>query len=229
MKFTSIVFIFILFVNNGFCQSIFSRDSLTTLADSLHNDGNYEKSLLYRKKALSKTYKTDDYKLYIQAKYYHTNSARLEFKSYNYHNPNVSITKKARELYLDSALQYAIKARDIYLQAKVPDKKFQYNIQNRIYHQTAYLGNWKHALEQAQLGLKIVKDTLSSNDKTFVDLIYDIGYIYSKLGDYSKAVENYQTSLNLYKNIIGDTHTDIAQAYNNIAVEYRNLGLHKRN
>ncbi|MCB0444968.1 MAG: CHAT domain-containing protein, partial [Gelidibacter sp.] len=162
------------------------------------------------------------------AKYFHTQSAYYEFESYSYHNLNKRITKETREQYLDSALQSAIKARDLCLQIKNPDKKFQYDIQNRIYHQTAYLGNWKFALEQAQLGLKILKDTLSQNNKIFVDLIYDIGFINSKLGDYSKAVEKYQLSLDLYKTIIGENNTDVAQAYNNIAVEYRNLGLHKK-
>ena len=81
--------------------------------------------------------------------------------------------------------------------------------------------------EESQLGYRFLKDTLSEKDKSFVDLIYDIGFIYSKLGDYSKAVANYQTSLDLYKNTIGENNTDVAQAYNNIAVEYRNLGLRK--
>lgn len=225
LKYT--IYILILYFNWGNCQSIFNRDSLTILADSLHNQGNYKEAMVYRKKALVGGFKDHDYQKYIKAKFYHTNSARLEFQSYNYHNPDAAITKRAREQYLDSALQYAVKARDCYTGVKSPDKKFLYNIQNRIYHQTAYLGNWKHALEQAQLGLNILKDTLSPRDKTFVDLIYDIGYIYSKLGDYSKSVENYQTSLNLYENIIGKNHADIALTYNNISVEYRNLGLRK--
>jgi CHAT domain-containing protein len=129
---------------------------------------------------------------------------------------------------LDSALQSAIKARDLYIKVKRPDRKFQYDLQNRIYHQTAYLGNWRHALEQAHLGYNFLKDTLPKNNKIFVDLIYDIGFIYSQLGDYSKAVENYQTSLDLYRKIIGENNTDVAQAYNNIAVEYRGLGLRKK-
>lgn len=228
IRFTCHICIFLLSINYAYSQT-FQKDSLTILADSLHLEGFYHEALPLRKQAIIHQKNTPaDYQTYIKTKYYHTYSAYWEFTSYDYHNPDAAITKNAREQYLDSALYYSEKARDLYLTVKNPDKKFQYNIQNRIYHQTAYLGNWKHALEQAQLGLSILKDTLSSSDKTFVDLIYDIGYIYSQLGDYSKAVENYQHSLDLYIDIIGENNTDVAQAYNNIAVEYRNLGLRKQ-
>ena len=210
----------------GYSQNSYQKDALTILADSLHINGEYDQALSVRKQAIqTESNAASDYKTYLKAKYFHTNSARMEFKSYDYHNIDKTITKRVREQYLDSALQSAIKARDLYSKEKHGDKIFQYQIQNRIYHQTAYLGNWKHALEQAQFGYDVLKDTLSNKDKSFVDLIYDIGFIHSKLGDYSKAVENYQASLDLYKTVIGENNTDVAQAYNNIAVEYRYLGL----
>ncbi|WP_178986756.1 CHAT domain-containing protein [Winogradskyella helgolandensis] len=221
-------FIYIFLVSLSFvnAQSIFQKDAFTILADSLHVKGEYDQALLFRKQAMqTQNSASADYQAYLKAKYFHTYSARMEFKSYDYHNVDKTITKKVREQYLDSALQSAISARDLYSREKQPDRIFQYQIQNRIYHQTAYLGNWEHALEQAQLGYEVLKDTLSYKDKSFVDLIYDIGFIYSALGDYSKAVEHYQTSLDLYKSIIGEYNTDVAQAYNNIAVEYRYLGL----
>lgn len=219
----------VLSLSCGYSQNIYHKDTLTILADSLHINGDYQQAISVRKQAIKTQIKAPvDYQAYLKAKYFHTNSANFEQKSYDYHNPDKAITKKAREQYLDSALQSATEARDLYIKVKHPDRIFQYQLQNRIYHQTAYLGNWKQALEQAELGYKFLKDTLTRNDKTFVDLIYDIGFIYSKLGDYSKSVDNYQKSLDLYKNIIGENHTDVAQAYNNIAVEYRNLGLHKK-
>jgi len=219
----------VLSLSCGYSQSIYHKDALTIYADSLNKEGAYKQAYLVREQALQTQKEVSkDYQAYLEAKYYHSKCCYFENESYNYHNPDKAITKKAREQYLDSALKLAIKARDLYVNVKKPDKKFQYDIQNRIYHQTAYLGNWNHALEQAQLGLSILKDTLPKNDKIFVDLIYDIGFIYSQLGDYSKAVENYQSSLDLYKTIIGEDHTDVAQAYNNIAVDYRNLGLRKK-
>ncbi|MFD2916601.1 CHAT domain-containing protein [Psychroserpens luteus] len=229
MKTNFLLYLCVFIINCGYSQNGFYKDSLTVLADSLHVKGEYDRAISIRQQAINTQKKAPkDYQAYLKAKYFHTNSSRLEFKSYNYHNPDKSITKKAREQYLDSALQSVIKARDLYINVERPDRIFQYQLQNRIYHQTAYLGNWKHALEQAQLGYEFLKDTLTSNDKSFVDLIYDIGFIYGKLGDYSKAVDNYQTSLDLYQISIGEKNTDVAQAYNNIAVEYRNLGLRRK-
>ncbi|SDG90958.1 CHAT domain-containing protein [Winogradskyella thalassocola] len=226
MKPCIFIYLFVLSLSLGYSQNSYQKDAFTILADSLHIKGEYDQALLVRKQAIqTQNSASEDYQTYLKAKYFHTYSASMEFKSYDYHNVDKIITKKVREQYLDSALQSAISARDLYSRDKHPDRIFQYQIQNRIYHQTAYLGNWQHALEQAQLGYEVLKDTLSNKDKSFVDLIYDIGFIHSKLGDYSKAVENYQTSLDLYKTVIGENNTDVAQAYNNIAVEYRYLGL----
>lgn len=216
-------------IHTGYTQSLHSKDSLTILADSIHLTGNYKEALIIRKQALINLKNTSgDYYKYAKAKYYHTQSCFFENESYNYANPDQTISKVEQKRLLDSALAASTQARDIYINVKNPDKRFQYDLQNRIYHQTAFLGNWEHALEEARYGLAILRDTLTENDKKFVDLIYDIGYIYSQLGDYSKAVENFQKSLDLYQNIIGENHTDVAQAYNNISVEYRNLGLRKK-
>ena len=147
MKVISPFLFLILLIPRSYSQNIFKKDSLTIRADSLHLKGFYDQALLLRKEALNSViHAPEDYKLYLKAKYFHTNSAKFELESYNYHDHDKSITKKAREQYLDSALQSAIKARDLYITVNHPDRKFQYDLQNRIYHQTAYLGNWKHAL-----------------------------------------------------------------------------------
>ena len=229
MKRYTFIFICAFSLSCVYSQSIYHKDALTILADSLYKVGDYHDALSLREQAI-KTQKnaSSEYRSYLNANYFHTNSALLEFESYNYRNPSKVITKKIYEQYLDSALQSSIRARDLYSGVKQADKMFQYNIQNRIYHQTAYLGDWKHALEQAQLGYNFLTDTLPKNDKIFVDLIFDMGYIYDKLGDYSKALENYQTSLDLYQNNIGEINHDVALAYHNISVPYRNLGLRKK-
>ncbi len=213
----------------GYSQSIYHKDNLTILADSLTETGEYKKAISIRKQAIKNQKKASkDYKAYLEAKYYHVKSCDYEFDSYSYYNPDKIITKKAREHYLDSALQAAIKARDIAAKMIHPDRLFQYKIQSRVYHQIAYLGNWKQALEQAELGYEFLNDTLSSSEKSFVDLVYDIGYIYAQLGDYSKSVEKYQISLDLYRDIFGENNHDVALSYNNIAVQYRKLGLRKK-
>ncbi|MEN8125363.1 MAG: CHAT domain-containing tetratricopeptide repeat protein [Bacteroidota bacterium] len=211
-------------------QSIYKKDSLTLLADSL-DKGDHKAALLIRKQALENfKNSSEEYFKYLEAKHYYTQSCVYENRSYDYANsdPNLALTKEDRKKYLDSALNLAYKARKIYKNVKKPDKQFLYDIQNRIYHQTAYLGNWRHALEEAELGYSILMDTLGEKDRVFVNLIYNLGYINTEIGDYSMAVKYYQRSLDLYKDILGENNVDIAQSYTKIAVEYRNLGLRKK-
>ena len=152
-------------VHSGSAQSISNQDSLTLLADSIHLTGDYKKAIIIRKEAIKEAIKeannkSEDYIKYVKAKYYHTQSCIYEFESYNYAIPDQAISKIEQRKLLDSALTAAIKAREIYKNVKNPDKHFQYNLQNRIYHQTAFLGNWKHALEEAQKGLEILRGLL---------------------------------------------------------------------
>ncbi|RXJ43787.1 CHAT domain-containing protein [Gelidibacter gilvus] len=228
MKQHVFIFLSLLWLSFGFSQTIYDKDDLTILADSLSNTGLYKRAISLRKEAIKTQKKASkDYRVYLDAKYHHTKSCDYEFDSYSYYDPDKNITKEVRERYLDSGLQSAIKARDLLIKMEVPDRMFQSQVQSRIYHQTAYLGNWKHALEQAQLGYEFLKDTLTNNDKVVVDWIYDLGYIYSKLGDYSKSVENFQSSIDLYLNVTGDNNFDIGLSYNNLAIEYSKLGLRK--
>lgn len=213
----------------GYSQTIYQKDALTILADSLTTVGSYKQAIAVRDQAIKKHKNASiDYKAYLQAKYYHAKSCDYEFDSYNYYRPDENITKQVQQQYLDSAFQSALKARDLLHGMDHPDRMFQYQIQSRVYHQTAYLDNWKHALVQAKLGYDFLNDTLASSDKILVDLIYDIGYIYGQLGDYSKSVENYQRSLDLYIETIGENNFDVGLSYHNIALQYRNLGLRKK-
>ena len=217
-------------IHISYAQSIYKKDPLTILADSLDNEDN-KGALVIRKQALEKYKNTsEDYFKYLEAKYYYSQSCVYEYRSYDFHNtdPKLAISKDDREKYLDSALNVAYKSRSIYENVKSPDKKFQYDIQNRIYHQIAYLGNWRRALEEAELGFSILQDTLGEKDRVFVNLIYNLGYINTEIGDYSKAVAYYQRSIDLYKDILGEDNVDMAQSYTKIAVEYGNIGLRKK-
>ena len=230
LKYLKFILISVGIIHVGYAQSIYKKDSLTLLADSL-DKGDHKAALLIRKQALENFKNTsEEYFKYLEAKYYYTQSCVYEFRSYDFHNadPKLVITKEEREKYLNSALQEAFKARNIYENVKIPDKQFLYDIQNRIYHQTAYLGNWRHALEEAELGYSILQDTLGEKDRGFINLIYNLGHINTEIGDYSKAVKYYQRSLDLYKDLLGENNVDVAQSYTKIAVEYRNLGLRKK-
>lgn len=224
----SVVVFFYLFINTGFSQPNKKIDFLTLKADSLHINGEYERAFEVRKLAIKKFSSTStSYNSFLEAKRCLTESCMYEKKAYNYHNPKDSISKQAYENYFKLAIEKSREAKKIYEKEKHPDKVFKYDIQSRIYHQLGFTGKWNLALLEAELGLKILKDTLSKKDKKLVDLIHDIGFIYAEIGDYSKAIENYKASLELYKSNIGENTTDVALSYNNIAVQYRKIGLRK--
>lgn len=229
MKCRIFIFLSVFWLYFGYSQSIYQKDSLTILADSLIEVGSYKQAITVTEQAV-KNHKnaSTDYKAYLKAKYHHAKSCDYEFTSYNYYVPDKIITKKVQQHYLDSAFQSAIKARDLLQQMERPDRIFQYKVQSRVYHQTAYLGNWKQALEQAELSHGFFKDTLTAPEKILVNLIYDIGYIYYQLGDYSKSLENYQHSLDLYIETIGENNFDVGLSYHNIAVQYQKLGLRRK-
>ncbi len=48
--------------------------------------------------------------------------------------------------------------------------------------------------------------------------------MYSHLGNYKKALENYELSLKISLNVLGRNHPDTATSYNNIGLVYSDLG-----
>lgn len=223
-----VIIIFHLFVSMGFSQTNNKIDYLTVKADSLHANGDYEIAFELRKQAVQKFSSSNpSYNYFLEAKRCLTESCMYEKKAYNYHNPKDSISKQAHQNYFRLAIEKSRQAKKIYEKVKKPDKLFKYEIQSRIYHQLGFTGKWNLALAEAELGLRILKDTLSGKDKKMVDLIHDIGFINAELGDYSKAIEYYKASLALYISNIGEKTTDVALSYNNIGAQYRKIGLRK--
>lgn len=227
------LYIFIIVVFNLFSFSCFSQgskkiDYLTLKSDSLHDKGYYDLAFEVRKQAIQKFSSSNkEYNAYLEAKRLFTESCVYEKITFNYHNPKDSISKKTYKYYFDLAIQKSKSAKAVYGKVKDPDNLFKYSIQSRLYHQFGFTGQWKLALVEAEVGLQILKDTLSEKDKKYIDLIHDIGFIYAELGDFSKAIDYYKASAELYKSSIGENNTDVALSYNNIAVQSRKLGLRK--
>lgn len=150
---------------------------------------------------------------------------------------HVSVKASAADTHaLKSQSDYetAIK-RDIdSLQKVVSNAHVQYDSLIRILYEEykdQYLslggsGKWEEALPLALASEAIFMEHLSPKEEA--DLIYNIGYIYDKLGQYLKGINYFHSSIAQYKSIqerYGHDHrNDIALAYNNIGVAHANTG-----
>ncbi|MBT8393315.1 MAG: tetratricopeptide repeat protein, partial [Bacteroidia bacterium] len=203
---------FFYFFWNSFAQ-VKTDKSNTIIADSLDKKGKYKESLIYRKLALNESKHSENYLKYINAKWHYTNACIYE-----------SIGGRENH---KKAIEHSLKAKQLCETITSPISNFKYSIINRIYHQYGYTEDWKNTLMYAQEGLNILNDTLPENNIKVIDIIYDLGYIYNRLGDYTSAISQYEKSLQLYLKNFPEKDNDIAINYMQMAKNYRSLG--KRN
>lgn len=87
-------------------------------------------------------------------------------------------------------------------------------------------GKWEEALSIALASEALLMGHLDAKEEA--DLIYNIGYIYDKLGQYLQGIDYFHRSITLYKAIQElyghDLRNDIALAYNNIGVAHAHTG-----
>ena len=68
----------------------------------------------------------------------------------------------------------------------------------------------------------LLKQTADQNEKA--NIFNQLGYINRAQGEYSKALEYHEKSLEIYKKILPANHPDLATSYNNIGLVYKNMG-----
>ncbi len=85
----------------------------------------------------------------------------------------------------------------------------------------------KEALELLERKLDIEKNKLKNEEKT-ADTYNTIGRVYDNLGNYEKALEFYNKSLDINLKTIGEIHSETATTYNNIGRVYYALGNYEK-
>jgi CHAT domain-containing protein len=90
------------------------------------------------------------------------------------------------------------------------------------YHHIAENGDWEKTLEKALEGYAI-KDFNQAKLETRTDYLYDLGYLYDKVGNSFEGIKFYKKSLALYIKQFGENTTDVALNYNNLAYAYANV------
>jgi len=68
----------------------------------------------------------------------------------------------------------------------------------------------------------LLKQTTDQNEKAHI--FHQLGFINDHRGEYSKALEYYEKSLEIRKKTLPANHPDLATSYNNIGLVYRSMG-----
>lgn len=96
------------------------------------------------------------------------------------------------------------------------------NLYSSRYHYIAYNKTWEESLEYAVKGYESA-DFKKAKPETKTDYLYDLGYLYDKVGNSFEGIKFYKKSLAIYIKNNGEISTDVALNYNNLAFAYANV------
>lgn len=113
-------------------------------------------------------------------------------------------------------IYYSLQNRNTY------ETELLLNLFSSKYHNVAGEIGWQEALDIAEKGYKI-KDFNQAKLETRTDYLYDLGYLYDKVGNSFEGIKFYKKSLALYVKQFGENTTDVALNYNNLAYAYTNV------
>lgn len=96
------------------------------------------------------------------------------------------------------------------------------NLFTSKYHFLASNVGFAASLAIAEDGYKL-KDFNQAKIETQTDYLYDLGYLYDKVGNSFEGINFYKKSLALYIKQFGETNKEVALNYNNLAYAYNNV------
>lgn len=96
------------------------------------------------------------------------------------------------------------------------------NLTTSKYHFLASNVGWKESLTVAEQGYRL-KDFNQAKRETRTDYLYDLGYLYDKVGNSFEGINFYKKSLDLYIKKYGEVNNEVALNYNNLAFAYANV------
>lgn len=96
------------------------------------------------------------------------------------------------------------------------------NLTTSKYHFLASNVGWKESLTVAEEGYRL-KDFNQAKRETRTDYLYDLGYLYDKVGNSFEGINFYKKSLDLYIKKYGEVNNEVALNYNNLAFAYANV------
>ena len=100
-----------------------------------------------------------------------------------------------------------------------------YSLKSWAYHALGTIANLKGDLQTSlqfhRQSLLIAKQTLSRNHPQLATIYYNLGEIYR---NYTRALDSFYKSLDIFQEIYGYEHSHVANCFNNIGTVYRCLG-----
>lgn len=119
---------------------------------------------------------------------------------------------------IDLAVQYliSIKNRNSF------ETELLLNLTTSKYHYLTNNVGFEASLEVAEKGYKI-KDFNQAKRETRTGYLYDLGYLYDKVGNSFEGINFYKKSLDLYIKKYGEVNNEVALNYNNLAFAYANV------
>ena len=159
---------------------------------------------------------------------YYEQALELQIKIYGPDHPNVTATNQnlgefylnkedyeKANLYLGESLKSSLKTVE---DEDSIEAKYKGYLAEGIEH--AEVGDWKKAEDSFLKSLDLMK-LYSPNSHEMAESHKDMAEIYIGGKEYDKAIEHYEKGLDIFLNIYGEEHLEVASVYNLIGIAYR--------
>ncbi len=122
---------------------------------------------------------------------------------------------------LDNSTKWATKLQEVIENSEIETLPLAWTY-SALGHHESLAGNYKQAITHYRKGIELA-ESINDIDQTgrLLIIIYNnLGIPYRRLGEPLKAMELYQKSLDIIREVHGEEHIEISTAYNNIGTVY---------
>jgi tetratricopeptide (TPR) repeat protein len=89
-------------------------------------------------------------------------------------------------------------------------------------------GKYNESHQLVQSAFSLLAETSEKDPKLQANILNDLGYTYSQLGEFQKSLEYHNQALKIRQETFGEQHPDTATSLNNVGGTYGNLGDHNK-
>ncbi|CAN5142932.1 tetratricopeptide repeat protein [soil metagenome] len=122
---------------------------------------------------------------------------------------------------LENSQKWATKLREVTRNNEVETLPLAWSY-SALGHNESMAGNYRQAITYYREGIELA-ESINDRDQTgrlLISIYNNLGIPYRRIGEPLKAMEQYQKSLDIIREVHGDDHIEIGTAYNNIGTIY---------